>query len=78
MSPAVLPQAFNLLALLPEIALLLAACIVLLADAITTGERGLADRPARARRAAAAAGRHPLRGRRRAFATRSATCTCRT
>ena len=33
MSPAVLPQAFNLLALLPEMALLLAACIVLLADA---------------------------------------------
>ena len=36
MSPAVLPQAFNLLALLPEIALLLAACVVLLADALTT------------------------------------------
>jgi NADH-quinone oxidoreductase subunit N len=35
MSPAVLPQAYNLLALLPEIALLLAACIVLLADAAT-------------------------------------------
>jgi len=39
MSPAVLPQAFNLLALLPEMALLLAACIVLLVDA-TAGEDG--------------------------------------
>jgi len=40
MPPAVLPQAFNLLALLPEIALLLAACIVLLADATTKESAG--------------------------------------
>ncbi|MBA3480161.1 MAG: NADH-quinone oxidoreductase subunit NuoN [Lautropia sp.] len=40
MAPAVLPQAFNLLALLPEIALLLAGCIVLLADATTKESAG--------------------------------------
>lgn len=43
-SPVVLPEAFNLLALLPEIALLLGACIVLLADAVTKGRGWPIDR----------------------------------
>jgi NADH-quinone oxidoreductase subunit N len=40
MSPAELPETFNLLALLPEIALLLAACAVLVADAVAAGDDG--------------------------------------
>jgi NADH-quinone oxidoreductase subunit N len=44
-SSTVMPQDYNLLALLPEIALLLAACIVLLADATTReNERWQIDR----------------------------------
>ena len=38
MPPAVLTDNFNLLALLPEIALLLGACIVLIADAVAKDE----------------------------------------
>lgn len=40
MPPAVVTPSFNLLALLPEMALLLAACIVLLADAIVKDSNG--------------------------------------
>ena len=40
MSPVELPDPYNLLALLPEIALLLAACFVLVADAIAAGDEG--------------------------------------
>jgi len=40
MSPVELPDPYNLLALLPEIALLLAACFVLVADAVAAGDEG--------------------------------------
>jgi len=40
MSPAELPVTYNLLALLPEIALLLVACVVLLVDATAAGGEG--------------------------------------
>jgi NADH-quinone oxidoreductase subunit N len=40
MSPAEMPDTYNLLAMLPEIALLLIACLVLLVDATAAGDEG--------------------------------------
>ena len=74
-----MPQTFNLLAMLPEIALLLVACIVLLADATAPATRAAP----RIDRLALAVLLLPLAaiiyvGGATAIRTPSATCTCPT